>query len=226
MSGKYDTTFAWDDPEKNPDGVTAQAIRLHKEGLSASLIGERLGTSRNSVIGKLHRLGYSRPGIPTGEKRSHRKRGRAIRKTGWQVNAAKSASLKKPKKATDGLWEVEGEPVPVVMHGEAIEVPVTRRKQLADLEPGECRFPYGDIETDRANFHFCADKVMPGLPYCEAHARCCYQNPNTPRRPVDKHRTGFSLPPQQPALRSLVASGKPLEAPEEVKELDFEMGEA
>jgi hypothetical protein len=207
MSGRYEKLFAWDDPVANPNGVTAQAIQLHKEGLSCSLIGERLGTSRNSVIGKLNRLGFTRPHAATGEKRKPTK----ARLTGWQQRA-KAAQKAKPKpapKPTDGIWAQPGEIEPAPRDGEAIEVPLAQRKQVADLEPGDCRFPYGDLAADRASFYLCGGKVVPGLSYCEAHARCCYQPPNPKRRPVDLHRTGFSLPPQRPRIEHEEAADGP-----------------
>lgn len=37
---------------------------LHAEGLSASAIGDRLGMTRNAVIGKCSRLGLNRNGVP------------------------------------------------------------------------------------------------------------------------------------------------------------------
>lgn len=39
------------------DAMTAQLRDLHQQGLSAALIGDVLGVSRNAVIGKAHRLG-------------------------------------------------------------------------------------------------------------------------------------------------------------------------
>ena len=36
-----------------------------------------------------------------------------------------------------------------------------------------CRWPCGDPKHD--DFGFCGDNAMPGLPYCEDHARIAYQ---------------------------------------------------
>lgn len=48
---------------------TAESIATLKEmyaaGMSAGLIGRKMSLSRNSVIGKIHRLGLSREGEPT-----------------------------------------------------------------------------------------------------------------------------------------------------------------
>lgn len=51
-------------------------------------------------------------------------------------------------------------------------VPPTARKALIDLEHDECRYLYGD-----GPFRACADKAVPGLPYCRTHAEVCYAPP-------------------------------------------------
>jgi GcrA cell cycle regulator len=213
MSGKYDQTFKWD-PASDPEGNTAKAIAMWKEGLSGEIIANRIGhPSRNGVIGKLFRLGYSgRKPSPAGVQRKAYNRKKPKGENVWKKAVAKkfAEANAKPKKATDGLWEPgAGDLAPAPRDGEAIEVPAAQRKQLADLEAGECRFPYGDIEVDRAGFYFCGGKTVPGLPYCEAHARCCYQPPNPNRRPVDRHRTGFSMPPQRPRIEHEEAADGP-----------------
>ena len=43
--------------------------RLHAEGLSYRLIGERLNVSKNAVCGKVHRLGLPKRGSPIKYKR-------------------------------------------------------------------------------------------------------------------------------------------------------------
>lgn len=44
---------------------------------------------------------------------------------------------------------------------------------LVDLKPGMCRWPVGDPKEE--NFNFCGCKSLPGLPYCEHHAKLAYQ---------------------------------------------------
>lgn len=45
--------------------------------------------------------------------------------------------------------------------------------KLADLKDRMCRWPVGDPRDPE--FHFCGDHVVPGMPYCEEHARAAYQ---------------------------------------------------
>ena len=46
-----------------PQRVSA-LIALWNEGLSTSVIGERLGVTKNAVVGKVHRLGLPQRGSP------------------------------------------------------------------------------------------------------------------------------------------------------------------
>ena len=43
-----------------------------------------------------------------------------------------------------------------------------------------CRWPIGDPQHE--DFHFCNRNKVPGLPYCEFHARRAFQPPQPRRR--------------------------------------------
>jgi len=51
-------SFEW-----TPDRITA-LIALWEEGLTTSVIGDRLGITKNAVVGKVHRLGLPKRGSP------------------------------------------------------------------------------------------------------------------------------------------------------------------
>jgi GcrA cell cycle regulator len=53
--------------EWTPKRVSA-LIALWNEGLSTSVIGERLGITKNAVVGKVHRLGLPKRGSPIKQK--------------------------------------------------------------------------------------------------------------------------------------------------------------
>jgi hypothetical protein len=46
-------------------------------------------------------------------------------------------------------------------------------KTVANIEAGECRWPFGDPRHD--DFHFCAAAQVPGRPYCAAHAALSFE---------------------------------------------------
>ena len=48
--------------EWTPERITA-LMALWEEGLTTSVIGERLGITKNAVVGKVHRLGLPKRGV-------------------------------------------------------------------------------------------------------------------------------------------------------------------
>jgi len=148
--------------------------KLWGEGLSASQIAGRLGSvTRNAVIGKVHRLGLSGRAT-TSRMKSHRPRPRM----------AASKRMAKTRFATTGnpafraLYQAEQEAfVPQV---EEVVIPLKERKTIQTLVECSCRWPIGDPQA--ADFHFCGKNKVPGLPYCEFHARRAFQPPQARRR--------------------------------------------
>ena len=55
-------SFEW-----TPDRIST-LIALWNEGLSTSLIGERIGVTKNAVVGKVHRLKLTKRGSPIKQK--------------------------------------------------------------------------------------------------------------------------------------------------------------
>jgi len=147
--------------------------KLWSEGLSASQIAARLGgVTRNAVIGKVHRLGLSGRAT-TSRMKSHRPR-------------ARMANAKRPMKprtafgnpAVRALYHPEAEPY--VSPVEELVIPLAERKTIQTLTECTCRWPIGDPQM--ADFHFCGKNKVPGLPYCEFHARRAFQPPQPRRR--------------------------------------------
>jgi len=147
--------------------------KLWSEGLSASQIAGRLGgVTRNAVIGKVHRLGLSGRAT-TSRVKSHRPRKR-------NPNAIKRpARARFPTAGNPAVRELySGERyIPAV---EEIDIPEAQRKTIQSLEACSCRWPVGDPQTP--DFYFCGGKAVPGLPYCEHHARRAFQAPAPKRR--------------------------------------------
>jgi len=77
------------------------------------------------------------------------------------------------------LLEEDAQPVPAV---EALEIPLAERKTVETLTPSSCRWPIGDPQ--RSDFHFCGKGAVPGIPYCEHHARKAFQPPTVRRAPT------------------------------------------
>jgi GcrA cell cycle regulator len=148
--------------------------KLWGEGLSASQIAGRLGSvTRNAVIGKVHRLGLSGRAT-TSRMKSHRPRPRMASKRMAKPGSRFSATGNPAFRALYQEAEVYVPPV------EEMIIPVAERKTIQTLTECSCRWPIGDPQM--ADFHFCGKNKVPGLPYCEFHARRAFQPPQARRR--------------------------------------------
>jgi GcrA cell cycle regulator len=154
--------------------------KLWSDGLSASQIAGRLGgVTRNAVIGKVHRLGLAGRAT-TSRMKSHRPRVRTAQaaKRGLMRARPTGGIASSPLKSLY-LADIE----PYVPPAEELVIPVNERKYIQTLTESCCRWPIGDPQ--QAEFHFCGRKKIPGLPYCEVHARRAFQPPQARRRERD-----------------------------------------
>lgn len=132
-------TFDWTD-----ERVT-RLKELWAEGASGSVIARLFGTSRNSVIGKAHRLK-----LPAKSRQSSM--------------GPKRIRSRKPRRKP-----LTPAPTPA----EDIVVPISLNVSLMALNDSMCKWPIGDPCAE--GFHFCGHKNFNGLPYCEYHSRVAYQ---------------------------------------------------
>lgn len=163
-----------------------------KQGLSSSRVAGLLGgVSRNSVIGKIHRLGLSGRSASSRLSDDQRAAARAARKARAERKVKQQQAARPAARASAVLFAVE--PITPV---EEIVVPLHRRRTVETIGDAECRWPIGDPQEP--GFHFCGGAKVAGLPYCGTHSRRAFQPPNV-RRPVAGH---FRLAQRQSAVRS------------------------
>jgi GcrA cell cycle regulator len=134
-----------------------ELVHLWDAGHSASVIGKKLGISKNAVVGKAHRLKLpSRPSpIRKGSGSAPRRRSAIFAKP--LIEAAAPLPPEDP--------EVASEATP------AVEPPRSSGKRTSAGQQS-CAWPIGDPAT--ADFHFCGEATAPGKPYCRAHCELAY----------------------------------------------------
>jgi GcrA cell cycle regulator len=110
-------SFVWD------DATNARLGELHRLGHSASEIGRLMGTTKNSIIGKVRRLGLS---------------------------SCDNARLKL-NKAMPKPVVVPARPMPVEA-SKPVLARKSALVSFGDLEPHHCKFPIGDPREDAFGF--------------------------------------------------------------------------
>ena len=131
--------------------------KMWHEGLTTGEIGKRLGVSKNSIVGKVHRLQLS--GRPSPIKKKD------------EISEEKAAPAKPAKEEKAAPVKAKEEKRPEPAKEEKFE-PVAKIPSLTDLDNHPCRWPVGDPKDE--NFHFCGKKVKSGQTYCEEHANIAY----------------------------------------------------
>ncbi len=150
--------FGWNDH-------TVGVLRLlWAEGQSTAEIGRRLGTSRNSVIGKAARLDL--PKRPSPIKRASSAAPQSGPRRLPVPTLADMMPLQALAPVMDGL-EVATPPAPPRIK------PVTRSRHML-LAPAskQCCWPIGEPGT--AEFRYCNEPALPRKPYCQDHVRSAY----------------------------------------------------
>jgi GcrA cell cycle regulator len=139
--------------------------KLWEKGYTASQIAEMLGgdTTRNSVIGKAHRLKLAA--------RAASKQSKSLKKqdTASDLNKKKRYISKKSgfkSLLLDKNFEVENP------------------KKLEELSDKNCRWPIG--HPDEENFYFCGRNSVENFSYCKLHVLYAFQPKNQKEELIDK----------------------------------------
>ncbi len=162
------------------DEMVDQLRAMWVEGLTTGEIGKRLGVSKNSIVGKVHRLGLS--GRPSPIKKKEENDSIAAT-TETPAKPVKEKTVAKEPKATKPKPEKTVVPAdaPAEKAAEKAEChpkPHSHngKTMLTDLDNHTCRWPLGDPKDE--NFHFCGRKVRIGQTYCDEHANIAYVKAN------------------------------------------------
>lgn len=156
------TCEPWTDERKK------QVKKLWNEGQSATQIAMRIGgTSRNAVIGVVHRAGLLRSaGTPRKTAPNPLKRRNPLAAARAHVNA-RAAKIK-----AQPMVPLPAAPLPPP------QVDDVARVALIDLEPHHCRWPSGEPVAG-----FCGERKVEGHSYCPGHLFRAYASPEPRRKP-------------------------------------------
>lgn len=135
--------------------------RCFDAGLTCSQIAREIGVTRNAVIGKMNRMGLSRPRDRlAAQMRRAAKLARPKRERSWK----RLTVIAQRKMLREAYAQARVEDVPIRDgHG----------CTLLELAQGQCRWPIN--EPGAENFCYCGNQAFTGLPYCVGHARLAYR---------------------------------------------------
>lgn len=142
------------------DEAVEELKRMWDRGMTTGQIAKALNVTKNSIIGKVHRLCLTARPSP-------------IKKVPTK-SEAKPARAEKAPKALKAETKVAEAPAPQATV--AVEKPVITEEEtnipLVKLDNHTCRWPIGDPRDD--SFCFCGKRVKTGQTYCEEHAAIAY----------------------------------------------------
>ena len=121
------------------------------EGLTANEIAKKLGVSKNSIVGKVHRLCLTARPSPIKKKE--------------EIETEKEAA---PVQELLPVREIK----PAKSAAASVTSDATDKVLVVDLDSHTCRWPLGDPRDD--DFSFCGKKVRSGQTYCDEHAMMAY----------------------------------------------------
>ncbi len=145
---------------------------MWKQGLTTGEIGKRLGVSKNSIVGKVHRLQLDARPSPIKKKNEDTEKSATEPVTKTATTKPKTEKKSEPQTEKPAVAPVL-QPAP---RQTVIKKNVVADIKLTDLDNHTCRWPIGDPKDE--NFHFCGKKVRIGQTYCEEHAAMAYVKPN------------------------------------------------
>ncbi len=143
--------------------------KMWKQGLTTNEIAKKLGVSKNSIVGKVHRLNLTARPSPIKKKESSSSNKSSETTVVESVEENVAVIAKSPKKTSDTVVR------DIMPSGFEKSAGSSACLKLTELDNHTCRWPIGDPKDD--NFCFCGKKVRSGQTYCEEHAALAYVKP-------------------------------------------------
>ena len=138
------------------DEVVEELRKMWDRGMTTGQIAKALNVTKNSIIGKVHRLCLT--ARPSPIKKAPIKAEKAPNPT--------KTSAKSTKKEAAPITDTAPATPKVEQCAEETNIP------LIKLDNHTCRWPLGDPRDD--DFCFCGKHIKTGQTYCEEHAAIAY----------------------------------------------------
>ena len=155
------------------DVIITALIQLWNEGRSGAEIARRLNVSRNSVIGKAHRLDL--PGRPSPIRYIEGERKPRTKASRHKIALEPISTLPSLRTATA---------IPNCTPTQTL--PSQPEQKGGAFKADRCCWPIGD--PGASSFQFCGESALPGKPYCQEHANRAYL-----KKQVDKAERKFGI---------------------------------
>ncbi len=136
--------------------------------LSTAAIGRDIGVTKNSIVGKAHRLDLPKRPSP-------------IRRSDRPAGVAGAPRAPRPGRARGTLPPLASSmAVPTAARPPATAAPRPPASQPAAARASNetCAYPYGDPGTK--GFHWCGKPALCNSPYCFGHDEDCHVKVRTP----------------------------------------------
>lgn len=139
------------------DEMVDKLRQMWDEGKTATEIAKALGVTKNSIVGKVHRLCLTARPSPIKSKE--------------EENVAATAVVVEEQIVEVSESTVQTE-APVCVAKAEKKRKSGEHVKLVELDSHTCRWPLGDPRDE--DFCFCGKKVRMGQTYCEEHAMMAY----------------------------------------------------
>lgn len=146
------------------DETVAELRQYWAEGISCGLIAKKFGTTRNAIIGKVHRLDL--PARKTLVK-DVRQQDRRYKPGGTRYRQHVTHRVGITRRGSGYhayTRKIKSQDAPVIPRPTEIPEPVSLNLTLMDIGPRQCRWAHGD-----GPFLFCGAPTDDGRSYCPHH---------------------------------------------------------
>ncbi len=154
------------------DEAVEELKKMWDKGMTTGQIAKALNVTKNSIIGKVHRLCLTARPSPIKKSATSKNISKTIKS---DVNSSQETNEKSSKKLSKNVSDIPLKDEEKSTLAKDISSIEETNIPLIKLDNHTCRWPLGDPRDD--DFCFCGKRVKTGQTYCEEHAAVAYVKP-------------------------------------------------